>query len=110
VEARILLAGLPENATNVVKSFIDNFDGERGTATIKQLLTATGHSKAENVGKLVAWLQLRVRAATGDPDAWLVNWRAEDWIWDEQENHYTDGIYYIDSDAALAIKEALEDC
>ena len=64
-----MLAGLSEDATNVIKLFIDNFDGQRGTATIKQRL-----------------------AATGDPDAWLVNWRAEDWVWGEQESHYTDGI------------------
>ncbi len=31
-EPRALLAGMPEHAASVVKPFVDNFDGDRGTA------------------------------------------------------------------------------
>ena len=103
-----MLAGMPEHAATVVKLFADNFDGDRGTASLAELLEATGHSKPENIGKLVSWTPLRVRTASGDPDAWLVNWHPGDWIWDEQENRYSAGIYYINAIAAQAIQEAIE--
>ena len=66
------------------------------------------HSKPEHIGTPVSWIQLRVRTATGDPDVWLVNWRPEDWIWDEPENRYSAGIYYINAIVAQTIKEAIE--
>ena len=107
-EGNVLLAGMPEHAATMVKLFTDNVDGDRGTASLAELLEATGHSKPENIGKLVSWTQLRVCTATGDPDAGLVNWHPEDWILDEQENLYSAGIYYINAIAAQAIKEAIE--
>ena len=107
-EARVLVKGMPGHATAVIKTFVDNFDGERGTASMTELLDSTGHTKLENIGKAISWIQLRVSTVTGDPEAWLVNWRAEDWIWDEEENRYTDGFYFISATAALALREAIE--
>ena len=103
-EARILVKGMPEHATAVIKTF----DGERGTASMTELLNSTGHTKLENIGKAISWIQLRVSTVTGDPEAWLVNWHAEDWIWDEEENRYSDGFYFIGAAAALALREAIE--
>ena len=107
-EARLLVAGMPEHATAVINLFVDNFDGERCAATLAELQASTGHTNAENVGKLISWIQHRVTTVTGDQDAWLVNWRTEDWIWDEDNERYTDGIYFIDTSAALALREALQ--
>ena len=109
-EARCLVTRMPEHAMAVVKLFAANFDGVRSVATLSQLLETTGHTKVENVGKLISWIQHRVTTVTGDPEAWLVNWRAEDWIWDEESSQYTDGFYFIDTTAALALREALESC
>ena len=103
-----MLKGMPEHGTAVIEIFVRNFDGERGTASMAELLETTGHTKLESIGKLISWIQLRVSTVTGDPEAWLVNWRAEDWIWDEQDNKYTDGFYFIGATAALALREALE--
>lgn len=107
-EAHFLITGMPEYATAVIKLFVANFDGERAVATLAELREITGHSKSENVLKLILWIQHRVTTVTGDADAWVVNWRGEDWVWDEETSRYTEGNYFIDTAAALALREALE--
>jgi len=107
-EATLLLRGMPEPASNSLRVFVDNFDGQRGYATLAQLLDATGHSKFENVGKQLAWILLRVRSVTGHDEAWLVSWHTRDWIWDDDKQTYTDGKYYITEPAVTSLRKAFE--
>lgn len=107
-EAHVLVTGMPQEAIKALRVFVDNIDGDWGYATIGELLEATGHSKYENVLKQLSWILLRLRTATGNPNAWLVNWHTRDWEWDEQEKVYTKGSYFVSSDALLALKKALD--
>ena len=107
-EARLLLAGMPEPAQSVMRTFAENYDGKRGTATMKQLLAATGHTKWENLGKQIAWIELRLRSVSGNPDAWMITWRQRDWNWDESHKTYTRGKYFISATAVDALREAFE--
>ena len=105
-EAVLLIQGMPDNAINVLRVFAESDDGERGTATLAELLAATGHTKFENVNRQLTWILLHLRAVTGNPDAWLINWYAKDWNWDEEQETWTDGLYFITSGAARALRRA----
>jgi hypothetical protein len=106
-EAKVLVNGMPEAACKALRVFVDNIDDDRGYANLAQLLDATGHSKVENINRQLAWILLRVRTATGNPDAWLVNWHMRDWIWSEDRQSYTDGKYFITEPALSALRGAL---
>ncbi|MGI9335368.1 MAG: hypothetical protein ACR2RL_19650 [Gammaproteobacteria bacterium] len=110
-EARHLINGMPEPARNALRVFTEHCEGDRGEATIEQLLSATGHSKAENVTKQLAWILLRVRTVTGDQNAWLLNWHAKDWEMDRAQSHYIKGKYFISGHAMTSLLDAfaLED-
>lgn len=110
-EARHLINGMPDPARNALRVFTEHCEGDRGEATIEHLLSATGHTKAENVNKQLAWILLRVRHVTGDQDAWLVNWHAKDWEMDEAQEHYIKGKYFISGRAMTSLLDAfaLED-
>ena len=103
-EARHLLHGMPESARSLLLAFAERFDGERGTATFRELLKATGHTKVENLGRQIAWIELRLRTVTGNPDAWLITWRRSDWKWSEQRQTYIRGKYFIDGPAVPALR------
>ncbi len=47
-----------------------------------------------------------MHGATGNPDAWLFNWHATDWQWDEETNTYVQGRYFIAGPAIDALRSA----
>jgi len=106
-EAGLLVNGMPEPARNALKVFVDNIEDDRGYANLAQLLDATGHSKVENINRQLAWILLRVRTVTGNPDAWLVNWHMRDWTWSEDQQAYLDGKYFVTEPAISALRDVL---
>ena len=106
-EAEVLVSGIPESARKALKVFVDNIDDDRGYANLAQLLDATGHSKVENINRQLAWILLRVRSVTGNPDAWIVNWHMRDWTWSDDRQSYIDGKYFITEPALSALREVL---
>ena len=104
-EAELLVHGIPEPALAALKTFATNYDGKRGTATFKQLLEATGHTKVENIGRQISWIELRLRTVTANHDAWLVTWRQSDWKWDEKKQLYTRGKYFISGPAVESLRQ-----
>ncbi len=107
-EARHLLHGMPESARNLLRAFAERSDGDQGAATFRELLKATGHSKVENLGRQIAWIELRLRTVTGNHDAWLITWRKSDWKWSEQRQTYTRGRYFINGPAVDALRAAMD--
>lgn len=105
-EAVLLINGMPEAAINALRVFAESDDGKEGTATLEELMKATGHTKFENINRQLSWILLHLRAVTGNPDAWLINWRAKDWNWDEDRETWTDGRYFVTSGAARALRHA----
>ena len=106
-EAGVLVNGMPEPARKALTVFVENIDEGRGYANLAQLLDVTGHSKAENINRQLAWILLRVRSVTGNPDAWLVNWHMRDWTWSDDQQSYTDGKYFITEPALSALRDVL---
>jgi len=47
-----------------------------------------------------------MHGATGNPEAWLFNWHARDWRWDEKKNTYVEGRYFISGAAIEALRTA----
>lgn len=107
-EAVLLINGMPDGAVNALRVFAASDDGEEGTATLEELMEATGHTKFENINRQLAWILLHLRAVTGNSDAWLMNWRAKDWSWDDERETWTEGRYFVTSGAARALRHAFE--
>lgn len=105
-EARVLIRGLPEAARRMLRSFCRNFDGTVGTVKLDELMSSSGHETYDDLGQEVANITQRVRAVTGNNDAWLFNWNPRDWEWDEAKGSYTRGEYYISAPAIAALRTA----
>jgi hypothetical protein len=43
---------------------------------------------------------------TGNTDAWLFNWHARDWEWDEEKATYSRGRYFIAGPAIRFLRTA----
>jgi len=107
-EAQLLARGVTHAAREALHVFAQHYDGEVGRASIDQLLKATGHERYEDIGIEIASITQSVRTITGNTDAWLFNWRPEDWDWDEASQHYTAGSYFISGPAVRALRRAFE--
>ena len=107
-EAEVLVRGIPEPAFKLLQVFTDNRDGETGTATLEQLLSASGYAEFQELGQQLSWLLLRLRTVTGNQDAWLVNWNTDDWEWDENQQTYVKGRYFISGPAITSLAKAID--
>ena len=105
-QARVLIRGLDGTARSLLRSFARNFDGKVGSCELDEMLRVTGHSGYEDLGRDVAHITQRMHAATDNTDAWLFNWHARDWEWDEGKATYVRGRYYISSPAILSLRAA----
>jgi len=105
-EARVLIRGVTEAGRNVLKVIARNFDGERGHGEVGALLEATGCQTYQQLGTEIAGVTHSVRSITGNHDAWIFNFRAEDWIWDEATSTYTKGRYFISGAAIRSLRLA----
>ena len=105
-EARTLIRGLVGKAREVLRVFCTNFDGKVGRADIAALYEATGHKGYTELGHEITAIAQRLKNITDLHDAWLFNWRARDWEWDEDKNNYVRGEYYISGPAIDALRHA----
>ncbi len=60
----------------------------------------------EELGQEVSAITQRMHGATGNTDAWLFNWHAKDWQWDEGKSTYVRGRYFISGPAIDALRSA----
>jgi len=105
-EALSLIRGLEGPQRELLRVFCKNFDGKIGRAELDSLFRATGRRQYEELGNDVNLVTQRVHSVTENSDAWLLNWRAEDWQWDEHNNTYAKGAYFISGPAIHALREA----
>ena len=54
----------------------------------------------------MAELLQSLQQVTGNREAWLLNWRADDWEWSDEEERYVKGSYFISETAITALREA----
>ena len=102
----MLIRGLGQPAKSLLRSFCLNYDGNMGSGELDQMLQTTGIDGYEELGHEISVITQRMHSATGNPDAWLFNWRARDWVWDEAAKTYLKGHYYISGPAIVALRHA----
>lgn len=105
-EARVLIRGLAQPAKSLLRTFCLHYDGKVGSGELEQMLHSAGIEGYEQLGHEVSAITQRMHSATGNPDAWLFNWHAKDWQWDEQKNTYVQGRYYISAPAIISLRTA----
>lgn len=105
-EAKELLRGLSHGSRGVLRLFCQNFDGRVGRVSLEELLRATGHKDSQSLRKAISGITRRLRTVTGDKKAWILDWRDEDWQWDEAKKTYVAGAYFIDSPAIRSLCHA----
>lgn len=105
-EAHALVRGLDQAAQNLLRTFCRNYDGKVGSSNLQEMLDAVGIDSYEQLGQEVSTITQRMHSATGNPDAWLFNWHADDWEWSEEKGTYVKGRYFIPSPAIDSLRKA----
>ena len=105
-EAKALVRGQSKAPREMLRVFCLNTEGDTGTADLKSIMKATGQSRYKAIGDAVATITQRLRTVTGDQDAWLFNWRPDDWQWNEKKKTYTKGAYFISGPAIHTLRTA----
>jgi hypothetical protein len=106
-EALALIRSLDEPGRKILRVFARNFDGHSGHGELENLLAAGGFERYDDLGQEISLITRQLRGITQNSDAWLINWRARDWQWDEVSQTYTAGAFFISGAAILALREAL---
>ncbi len=105
-EARVLIRGLGQSGKSLLRTFCLNYDGKVGSGELDEMLNSAGIEGYEELGQEVSAITQRMHSATGNPDAWLFNWHARDWQWDDGKNTYVRGRYFISGPAIEALRAA----
>ena len=105
-EARVLIRGLGQSGKSLLRTFCLNYDGKVGSGELDEMLNSAGIEGYEELGQEVSAITQRMHSATGNPDAWLFNWHARDWQWDDGKNTYVRGRYFISGPAIEALRSA----
>ena len=105
-EARVLIRGLGQPAKSLLRIFCLNYDGKMGSGELDDMLHTAGIAGYEELGHEVSAITQRMHSATGNSDAWLFNWHARDWQWDDGKNTYVRGRYFISGPAIDALRAA----
>ncbi len=105
-EAQKLIQSLPKPMQDGLRVFCRNFDGSVGRAGLAELMSATGFSDHADLSNATTAMTQSLRHITGNQDAWLLNWRSEDWEWNEAEQNYVKGEYFISGTAVESLKKA----
>jgi hypothetical protein len=105
-EAIALIRSLDEPGRKILRVFARNFDGQIGHAELEELLAAGGYQSYDDLGQEISRITRQLRGITHNGDAWLVNWRARDWHWDEASQTYTAGAFFISGAAVPSLREA----
>lgn len=108
-EARRLIDAQPEPMQDALRVFCGNYDGHFGRATLQELLSVAGFSDPDDLSKATTSLTQSLRHITGNHDAWLLNWRPEDWKWSEKKQRYTKGEYFISAKGIEPLRRAFGD-
>ena len=61
----------------------------------------------DDLGKEMSKITKRVRGIVQNNNAWLFNWRSKDWVWDDANQTYTAGSFFISGQSIFALREAL---
>lgn len=107
-EAEALILGLDQPAKNLLRTFCMNYNGRVGSSELDEMLHSAGIESYEQLGHEVSAITQRMHSATGNPDAWLFNWHARDWEWDEEKNTYVQGRYFISRPAIDSLRAAFD--
>jgi hypothetical protein len=102
----VLVRGLGQPAKGLLRTFCLNYDGKVGSGDLQEMLGSAGIEGYDELGHEVSAITQRMHSATGNPDAWLFNWHARDWHWDEHENTYVEGRYFISGPAIESLRAA----
>ena len=105
-EARMLIRGLGQSAKSLLRTFCLNYDDKVGSGDLEEMLHSTGLEDYEDLGHEVSVITQRMHSATGNSDAWLFNWHARDWQWDDEKNTYLRGRYFISGPAIDSLRTA----
>ena len=105
-EARVLIRGLGHPAKSLLRTFCLNYDGKVGSSELEEMLHSAGIESYEQLGHEVSVITQRMHSATGNADAWLFNWHARDWKWDEERSTYVQGRYFISGPAIESLRKA----
>ena len=105
-EARVLIRGLGQPAKSLLRTFCLNYDGKMGSGELGDMLHTAGIAGYEELGHEVSVITQRMHSATGNPNAWLFNWHASDWQWDEKKSTYVHGRYFISGPAIDSLRLA----
>ena len=105
-EARVLIRGLGQPGKSLLRTFCVNYDGKVGSSKLEEMLNSAGIEGYEDLGQEVSAITQRMHGATGNTDAWLFNWHAKDWQWDDGKNTYVRGRYFISGPAIDALRSA----
>jgi hypothetical protein len=105
-EALVLIRGLAQPAKRLLRIFCLHYDGKVGRGDLQDMLELAGIEGYEQLGHEVSAITQRMHSATGNPDAWLFNWHAKDWQWDEEKNTYVQGRYFISGPAIESLRSA----
>jgi hypothetical protein len=105
-EARVLIRGMGQPGKSLLRTFCLNYDGKVGSTDLDEMLLSAGIKGYEDLGHEVSAITQRMHSATGNPDAWLFNWHARDWQWDDGKNTYVRGRYFISGPAIDALRSA----
>ncbi len=89
-----------------LRVFVEHTDGTTGSASLAELIEATGYDDPEQISQDFGMLTGSLRAITGDNQAWIINWDAETWEWSEADQRYLKGEYFINGPAIAALEQA----
>ena len=107
-EARVLIRGLGQPGKSLLRIFCLNYDGNIGSGELADMLHTAGIAGFEELGHEISAITQRMHSATGNPEAWLFNWHARDWEWDEKKNTYVQGRYFISGPAMDSLRSAFD--
>ena len=106
-EAISLIRTLNDRGRKILRVFARNFDGEVGHGELAALLEAGEGKSYDDLGEEMSKITKRARGIVQNSHAWLFNWRSKDWVWDDVNQTYTAGSFYISGPSMLALREAL---
>jgi hypothetical protein len=103
--AQRLVHGLSENHRKRLEIFANN----KGRATMKDLLAVTGDTHWRALSLFEGAMTRRLRRLIGDTEkkAHLIGWDYESTVWDKDHKEILDGVYYVSSKTARALKSVL---
>jgi len=105
-QAESLLQTQSRELQKALHVFVRNSDEDMGSATLQELMEATGYKDPERLGHDFGALTQSLRNITGESQAWLINWDAATWEWSESEKRYVSGEYYINGPAVFSLRQA----